>query len=87
MTDNQRIVIKIGTSTLTGGSKNLKLPCIISIVQQISALLDQGRHVVLVSSGAIAAGQRTVGISRSAKDHSRKADAGSCWSTAFNGGL
>ncbi len=57
MDENRRIVIKIGTSTLTGGSKNLNLPRIISIVQQISILLDQGRHIVLVSSGAIAAGR------------------------------
>ncbi len=57
MVDNHRIVLKIGTSTLTGGSKNLNLPCIISIVQQISVLIAQGKHVVLVSSGAIAAGR------------------------------
>ena len=61
MTDNHRIVIKIGTSTLTGGSKNLNMPRIISIVQQISALIEQGRHVVLVSSGAIAAGRERLG--------------------------
>ncbi len=57
MADNHRIVIKIGTSTLTGGSQKLNLPCITSLAQQISALMDQGSQIVLVSSGAIAVGR------------------------------
>ena len=61
MTDHHRIVVKIGTSTLTGGGKVLNMPCIIAIVQQISALMDQNRQVVLVSSGAIAAGREQLG--------------------------
>ena len=61
MTENQRIVIKIGTSTLTGGSKNLNMPRITALAQQISALMDQGRQVVLVSSGAIAVGRERLG--------------------------
>jgi glutamate 5-kinase len=57
MADYHRIVIKIGTSTLTGGSKKLNLPRIIALAQQVSALIQQGRQVALVSSGAIAAGR------------------------------
>jgi glutamate 5-kinase len=52
-----RIVIKIGTSTLTGGSKKLNLSRVSGLSQQISALLDQGRQIAVVSSGAIAVGR------------------------------
>jgi glutamate 5-kinase len=52
-----RIVIKIGTSTLTGGSKKLNLSRVSVLSQQISALLDQGRQIAVVSSGAIAVGR------------------------------
>ncbi len=52
-----RIVIKVGTSTLTAGKKELFLPAIVDLARQISILLDKGREVVLVTSGAIAAGR------------------------------
>jgi glutamate 5-kinase len=52
-----RIVIKIGTSTLTGGSKKLNLSRVSVLSQQISALLGQGRQIAVVSSGAIAVGR------------------------------
>ena len=61
MTNYHRIVIKIGTSTLTGGGKNLNLPRVTALAQQISVLMDQGRQVVLVSSGAIAVGRERLG--------------------------
>lgn len=61
MANYHRIVIKVGTSTLTGGSKNLNLPRITALAQQISTLMDQGRQVVLVSSGAIAVGRERLG--------------------------
>jgi glutamate 5-kinase len=57
MTRFNRIVIKIGTSTLTGGSKKLNLSRISALTQQISLLVDQGRQIALVSSGAIAVGR------------------------------
>ncbi len=57
MTDFNRIVVKIGTSTLTGGSKKLKLAYVNSLARQISALMDRGNQIILVSSGAIAVGR------------------------------
>jgi glutamate 5-kinase len=57
MTKFNRIVVKIGTSTLTGGSKILNLPRISALAQQIASVMDQGRQIALVSSGAIAAGR------------------------------
>ncbi|MBI5959832.1 MAG: glutamate 5-kinase, partial [Chloroflexi bacterium] len=57
----QTLVIKIGTSTLTGGTTRLSRPHMIEIVRQIITLQRQGYRIVLVSSGAIAAGRERLG--------------------------
>ena len=51
-----RTVVKLGTSTLTNGTLNLSPPLLIELARQISQLQTEGHHVILVSSGAIAAG-------------------------------
>ena len=53
--DARRIVIKVGSSTLTrnGALRPRKFR---DLAGQISSLMDNGREVVLVSSGAIAIG-------------------------------
>ena len=61
MPSSERIVIKFGTSTLTGGSKKLSAPHLVDLARQISALQARGLQVVLVSSGAIAAGREVLG--------------------------
>ena len=58
--DKHRIVIKIGSSTLTGGTKQISMPQIVSLVEQISRLHNQGYLIVLVSSGAVAAGREVL---------------------------
>lgn len=51
------IVIKVGTSTLTQGTKHLSKPMMLEIVRQI-AILHQAKHrMILVTSGAMAAGR------------------------------
>ncbi len=60
MTPPQRIVIKIGTSTLTGGGKKLSAPQLVDLARQLSALMAEKTQVVLVSSGAIAAGREAL---------------------------
>lgn len=55
--ETKRIVIKIGTSTLTAGTHKLHLPQITSLAQQVSNLVEHGVQVALVSSGAIAVGR------------------------------
>ncbi len=60
MTLSQRIVIKIGTSTLTGGGKKLSSPRLVDLARQLSALMDEKAQIVLVSSGAIAAGREAL---------------------------
>ena len=58
--EKQRIVIKVGSSTLTGGTKQISRPQIIDLVTQISHLHDEGHLVLLVSSGAVAAGREAM---------------------------
>lgn len=53
----KRIVIKLGTSTLTHGSKKLDVSHMLEIVRVVHQLKEQGADVILVSSGAIAAGR------------------------------
>ncbi len=57
------IVIKIGTNTLTTESRQLDLNIMRQLVSDISDVLKQGKHrVVLVSSGAITCGAQAMGI-------------------------
>ncbi|MFI3209439.1 MAG: glutamate 5-kinase [Peptostreptococcaceae bacterium] len=52
----RRIVVKIGTSTLTYENGNLNLSRIEKITQVLSDILNSGREVVLVTSGAVGVG-------------------------------
>jgi glutamate 5-kinase len=57
----KRLVIKVGTSTLTGGGTGLDHGFIDSLARQIADQRRVGRQVVLVSSGAIQAGLGKLG--------------------------
>ena len=60
--DKKRIVIKIGSSSLThAGTGELNLMKIEKLIRILSDLRGQGKDVVLVSSGAIAAGRQALG--------------------------
>ena len=52
-----RVVIKIGTNVLTDEKGSLDLSQIESLVGQVVGLKEQGTEVILVSSGAVTAGQ------------------------------
>jgi glutamate 5-kinase len=52
-----RIVVKLGTSSLTNGATRISPPFLIDLAQQIAQLQAAGHQIVLVSSGAIAAGR------------------------------
>lgn len=52
-----RLVVKLGTSTLTAGTTQLNPPRIVELVRQMAQLRAEGHQVVVVSSGAIAAGR------------------------------
>lgn len=57
----KRIVVKIGTSTITGHTNKIDQPALIDLVRQICWLSEHGISVVLVSSGAVAAGREALG--------------------------
>ncbi len=63
-----RIVVKIGTSTLTNGTPRLAPPLLVELARQISQLCASGHQVVLVSSGAIAVGRERLGFPVLPKD-------------------
>ena len=68
----KRIVVKIGTSTLTNADGSLNERLIKSLVAQICKLKDAGFCVALVSSGAVGAGMGLLGIAQRPKILSRK---------------
>lgn len=53
----QRVVIKVGTSTLTEGGQALCLARMVDLARQITEIKTAGIQVVLVSSGGIASGK------------------------------
>jgi len=59
----KRVVIKVGSNVLTSRSC-LNTSVIDAISRQICVLIDKGLEVLLVSSGAMAAGLRKMGLAR-----------------------
>ena len=62
--DSKRIVVKVGTSTLTHSTGHLNLRRIETLVKVLSDMKNSGIQVVLVSSGAVSAGVAKVGFGR-----------------------
>ena len=71
--EKQRIVIKIGTSSLihpeTGKLDLIKMEI---LVREVSDLRNQGKEVVLVSSGAIGVGSTSMGMDRKPTEIAKK---------------
>lgn len=63
MKEKKRIVVKIGSSSLqhkeTGDMDYIRLE---KLVRELCDIQNRGKEVILVTSGAIAAGKKTVGI-------------------------
>jgi glutamate 5-kinase len=57
-----RLVVKLGTSTLTNGTLRISTPLLIELARQVAALQEAGHQIMLVSSGAIAAGREKLGF-------------------------
>jgi glutamate 5-kinase len=68
MTRHKRIVVKLGTSTLTEGTAYLSPPRMVELVRQMAHLYSQGCELVLVTSGAIAVGRQELDFPRLPKD-------------------
>lgn len=63
--DKKRIVVKIGSSTITHEeTNNLNLIKMEKLVRVLADLQNQGKEVVVVSSGAIAVGRQAVGMKK-----------------------
>lgn len=61
--DKKRIVVKVGTSSLTHPETgNMDLIKMEKLVRELADLNNQGREVILVSSGAIAVGRKAIGM-------------------------
>lgn len=64
----QRIVVKVGTSTLTHDSGALDLRSMEQLVRVLSDLSGAGHEVILVTSGAIAVGTARLGLPERPKE-------------------
>jgi glutamate 5-kinase len=63
----RRIVAKLGTSLLTGGSDHLNEDIMSSLIAQLAELHRQGLEVLVVSSGTIALGRHKLGLTKKLK--------------------
>ncbi len=61
LTKASRIVVKVGSSTVTGPRGDLNMPVLADLVRQVASLKVEGREIILVSSGAVAAGRGKIG--------------------------
>ena len=59
-----RIVVKLGTSLLTGGTDHLDEDIMSHLVAQVAQLHQQGLEILIVSSGAIASGRHKLGLTK-----------------------
>jgi len=76
----KRIIAKFGTSLITGGIGRLDLKAMASLVDQIAQLHSQGHEVIIVSSGAVAAGRQKLKADQGAQRY--PIQAGACLSRA-----
>jgi len=63
-----RIVAKLGTNVLTAGTDRLDLDVMASLAGQVARLRQAAAELLVVTSGAIAAGRHRLGVSRDRKD-------------------
>ncbi len=61
--DVKRVVVKVGTSSLTYPNGNINLSAMEKLVRQAADLAHRGLQVILVSSGAIGVGVGRLGLS------------------------
>ncbi|MDR2940820.1 MAG: glutamate 5-kinase [Clostridiales bacterium] len=63
-----RIVVKVGTTTLTYDNGKLNLQRVSKLAWVLSDLKSQGKEIALVSSGAITVGTERLGLTKRPKD-------------------
>jgi glutamate 5-kinase len=60
----RRVIVKFGTNLLTRGTAELDLPYLESLTAQVARLREDGLEVIVVTSGAVAAGRHRLGVQR-----------------------
>ena len=69
----KRIVIKVGTSTLTHKTGRLNIRRMERLVKTLADIQNSGREIILVSSGAIGLGMSKMGLRERADVYVRQA--------------
>lgn len=64
----QRIVIKLGTSSLTAGSSHISPSQLVELARQVSKLHTQKCEIIIVTSGAMAAGRERLSFPKLPKE-------------------
>jgi glutamate 5-kinase len=64
----KRIVIKIGSNILASAEKGLNTRRLSAIARNISSVMEHGHQAVIVSSGAVAAGLKKLGLKGKPRD-------------------
>ena len=63
-----RVVVKVGSSSLTAADGRLSMPALHTLVEILAARRASGQQIVLVSSGAISAGMTPLGLTGRPRD-------------------
>lgn len=63
----KRIVVKVGTSTITHETGKMNLFRMEKLVRELAGLANEGKEIILVTSGAIAVGQDRMGLKEKPK--------------------
>ena len=72
VTQAKRIVVKVGTSTITHDTGKTNLKIIEQLCRVISDLWNSGKEVILVTSGAVGAGLGRAGLSERPQDNATR---------------
>jgi glutamate 5-kinase len=79
--DKKRIVIKVGTSTLTHSTGSLNLRIMDKLAMVVSDIKKNGTDIIIVTSGSITAGVSKLGLKerpKSVKERQAAASVGQC---------
>ena len=63
--NSKRIVFKFGTNILRNENKDISLSHVYSFIEDISSLFNQGKEILIVTSGAVGLGAKKLNIDTS----------------------
>ena len=68
ISEKQRIVIKLGTSTIAHGTGKLNIRRMTTLVRVLADLQNSGKEIIIVSSGAVGLGVGKLGLKKKPTD-------------------